>query len=290
MPEDKAPDRLAGLSYQISDRIGGDYLIRGILGGAKKSGMGVVYLVEHRSSPFPFVLKTYQEACEKTDFSDLFRREAEAWISVGVHPNIVKALWVDYVDFRLFVAAEYIATDTEGRCSIRDFIRCGAAHPFVVLAWAAQFCYGMNHARSRGLRVHRDIKPENLLIDQELNLKITDFGLASLYNTKGFVPAGTLPYMSPEQILSPQEIDHRADIYAFGIVAYELCAGGQYPYALPEESKDLEADFVRAHTKSFPRKIDTPLFPLIERCLRKNPADRYRDYSDLLADVEKISL
>jgi len=289
MTDGAGADCSEDLNYQIGDRIGGEYLIKDILGGPKQSGMGVVYLVEHRSLPFPFVLKTYQAAHKETDFSEQFREEAEAWISVGGHPNIVKALRVDCLDFRLFVAAEYIARDAEGRCSIRDFIRCSVSHPFVVLAWATQFCCGMNYARSKGVRAHRDIKPENLLVDPKRNLKITDFGLAHLHDTKDLVPAGTLPYMAPEQILAPQEVDHRSDIYAFGIVAYELCTGGQYPYEIPGKSRDFQADFVRAHTKLSPRKIDTPLFSIIERCLNKDPARRYQNYSDLLVDIEDVA-
>lgn len=277
------------LVYKIGDRIGGDYLIKNVFGGSGKSGMGIVYLVENRRLDYPFILKTYQDAKIGTTFADQFRKEAEAWIAVGVHPNIVKALWVNTIDFRLFVAAEFITKDAEGRNNVRDYISCGALNPFWVLTWAAQFCYGMRYSLAKGMHSHRDIKPENLMIGNNLSLKITDFGLASLSNSKNYQSGGTPPYMAPEQIITPHLVDHRADIYAFGIVMYEMFTGGQYPYDIPASSKNLEAEFFQAHIKANPRKINTPIFRLIERCLNKNPQERYQNYNEFLVDVQKTA-
>jgi serine/threonine-protein kinase len=232
--------------YKVGDRIGGDFLVKDVFGGTQASGMGVVYLVEHRGAVEPFVLKTYQDKDSAANLRGEFQKEAEAWVSVGIHPNIVRALWVDEFDFRLFVAAEYIPKDESGRNSVQDFL-CGLPlHPHWVIKWTAQFCYGMRYAMGKGLACHRDIKPANLMVDRELNLRISDFGLAVLNSQpndlKGH-PVGTVPYLAPEQVTNPGGVDHRADIYAFGIVMYGLLTGGGYPYRVRRDG-DVASEFI----------------------------------------------
>ncbi|MDP2646516.1 MAG: tetratricopeptide repeat protein [Desulfobacterales bacterium] len=287
--KDNESNKNDNLAYRVGDRIGGDYLIKDIFGGFQKSGMGVVYLVENRRWDCPFVLKTYQDARANTNFEQKFRKEAEAWVAVGVHPNIVKAHWVDSIDFRLFVAAEYIAKDSEGRNNLHDYISAGPLNPFWILNWAAQFCYGMKYALRNGMRSHRDIKPENIMVDSDWVLKVTDFGLAKLSSANLVTSGGTLPYMSPEQIITPLKVDHRADIYAFGIIMYGMFTGGRYPYAMPTDSKDPQAEFIKAHLHGSPQKIDTPLYQMIERCLRKDPQARYAGYDELLGEIQKVA-
>lgn len=276
------------LNYKIGDRISGDYLVKDIFGGENKSGMGVVYLVENRKFKFPFVIKTYQQANEQTDFAAQFKKEAEAWVSVGVHPNIVKALWVDVIDFRMFVAAEFIEKNEDGRNCIRDFISFSAIHPFWVLNWAAQFCYGMKYAQAKGLLFHRDIKPENLLVNSDRILKITDFGLASINQNASTFSGGTLPYMAPEQFSLSLKTDFRADIYAFGIIMYEMISGGSYPYDINLSGKNVMEEFINGHVKLKPKILDTPIFALIEKCLEKNPI-RFRRYDEFLEEIVKVS-
>ena len=94
---------------KIGETIVGEFKVHNIFGGEGKSGMGVVYLVTSRNYPTPFVLKTFQKA--ELNSVQRFHAEAEAWVSIGIHPNIVKALFVSEVNEQLFIAAEYIAPD-----------------------------------------------------------------------------------------------------------------------------------------------------------------------------------
>ncbi len=221
------------------DVIGGEYHIKQVFGGEGLSGMGVVYLVEDRSAPFPFILKSIQLGKDEK-LKELFQKEAKTWVDIGYHPNIVKALWVREIDDSLFVAAEFINPDENGWNTVQDYLKIIANSPIIILRWACQFCDGMEYAQHKGLRAHRDIKPENLMIDNAGNLKITDFGLAKVQESLVTFPtsipavkdassiAGTPSYMAPEQFADPGGVDHRADLYAFGIVLYNLAARGKY--------------------------------------------------------------
>lgn len=163
--------------YQLGEWIEGQYRVRRIFGGEGKSGMGVVYLVEGRSSEEPFVLKTFQRSGPTDDTLARFKREADAWLKLGRHPNIVPCLWVSEFSGQLFVAAEYVAPDLHGRKTLTDHVKSGSISLAQQVSWIAQFCYGMSHAVSQGLEVHRDIKPDNLMVDGLGRLRITDFGL-----------------------------------------------------------------------------------------------------------------
>jgi len=149
--------------YKIGDKIGGELSVIDIFGGETKSGMGVVYLVEDRETSFPYVLKTFQQKTG-TEGSKQFIAEAHAWIQSGVHENLVKAFWVREIDEQLFIAAEYIDYDEEGRNTLTSYIKIGQLKDSVILNWAAQFCYGMLYALSKGVLCHRDIKPDRYLV------------------------------------------------------------------------------------------------------------------------------
>lgn len=303
---------------KIGDTIVGEFKIHDIFGGEGKSGMGVVYLVTSRNYPNPFVLKTFQKA--EINSLKRFRAEAEAWVSIGIHSNIVKSLFVDEVNEQLFIAAEYISPDEYKRNTITDYLKQGGISTQNIIKWIAQFCYGMEYAISKGLKSHRDIKPDNLMIDEEGNLKITDFGLSKfdkefqqlneiklpkdnlfnkikqafkkseveepkvgLTNAGSFL--GTILYAAPEQILDATKADLRSDIYSFGIVLYQLL--GSYPYSL--KGKTTIEHYAIMHLTEPLIHINHPLSKIAYKCLERNPNERYQTFQELISDLQQIA-
>lgn len=292
-------------SYQVGETIAGAYLVEAVLGGAGLSGMGSVYKVRHRDLEDPLVIKTIQAEQHSRDLLARFRREAMLWVELGSHPNIVRAIDVRELDWQLAIIAEYIEPDSVGRNTVGQYIRSGAAGQHKALRWAQQFGFAMQHAASRGLHAHRDIKPDNLMVDAEGNLKVTDFGLARPFVAEpGFPtrssevgsPAGRLTmvgsllgtpiYMAPEQFLSSDQVDLRADLYAFGIVIYEVLSGGRFPY---RQAGDTMESLVRAHMTAEPEPLDTPMWPVVERCLQKQPAHRFQSIEAFLGAVAGVA-
>ena len=298
--------------YQVGDRINGEYLVSDVFGGENKSGMGVVYLVKDRERPEPFVLKTFQKPSSRVAKRQ-FLSEARSWVNAGAHPNLVKAFWVREIAEQIFVAAEFIARDDVGRNSVTDWLGAGPIGLGLVLNWAAQFAYGMEYAKSNGILVHRDIKPDNILVDKHATLKITDFGLAksidgphqpaartwwpfgkkktptSRSDTRTGSAMGTLPYMAPEQFSDAKRVDHRADLYSFGIILYQMVTQNGYPYKIDAGSENAAEAFYRAHLSQRPLNADNALMPVISRCLQKYPSDRFGSYKEFLTEIQEIA-
>lgn len=273
--------------YEPGDQIAGEFRVLQVFGGAGKSGQGVVYLVEEREAPGPFVLKTLQGAQDSGSKSRLIR-EAEVWVSLGFHPYIVPALWVRELDDQLFVAAEFIYPDAEGRSTLTHYIADGPMPLPVVCRWAVQFCDGLEYAVEKGLRAHRDIKPDNLMVGGDYELRITDFGLADLSANGREISGGTLHYMAPEQFTQPEAVDFRADIYAFGIVLFELLSGGAYPYRPPPVNESAAVNFARMHLEQEPFRAPGEFAGVVLRCMAKHPSKR-PSIAELRLNVEKIA-
>lgn len=303
--------------FKLGDILVGKFKILDIFGGEGKSGMGVVYLVTERNFQIPFVLKTFQK--DEGTSLQRFREEAKTWVNIGIHPNIVKALFVDEINEQLFIGAEYINPDENGRNSVTDYIEQGQISTQLIIRWTAQFCYGMDYAVSKGLKAHRDVKPDNLMVDENGNLKITDFGLSKfenlfkqlnheelqkgnlfdklkfifkkpdakpkevgLTNEGSFM--GTILYASPEQILDSSKVDFRSDIYSFGVVLYQLLSSGSYPYSL--HGKTTAEDLALMHFQESLIEIKHPLADIAYKCLAKNPNERYQNFKQILADIK----
>ena len=274
-------------NYAIGDSIAGEYQVLDKFAG----GMGFVYLVKHHSEDTPFVLKTLQRP-ENESGRAQFLREAEIWLGLGRHRNIVRARFVNLLDGRLFVAADYVPNTPDRGNSLQAYVGCTGVPDGLLLTWIAQFCHGMAHAQSHGVVAHRDIKPGNLMLMPDNELRITDFGLARSFTlpsgaVEGLAErrsiSGTLPYMAPEQFLAPGSIDHRADIYSFGITLYELIAG-----ARPFNESNQQA-LISEVLSGAPEAFDGPLWKICEKCLRKSAAARYQTFKDLLTDARVLA-
>jgi serine/threonine protein kinase len=298
--------------YKPGERIGGEYTVLKVFGGEEQSGMGVVYLVENREIPKPIVLKAFQHV-DGEEAKLQFFSEAHAWIKAGAHTNIVQAYWVREIAGQLFVAAEYVKPDEEGRNNLTHYLNSGQLRPETLILWAAQFCQGMGYAQSRGVLAHRDIKPDNLMIDGTATLKVTDFGMVksididtmprklgwwvfkkkqaveTISKTKTDSVMGRLPYMAPEQFIDAKAVDHRADIYSFGIILYQMVAGNRYPYRIRSDSTNIESEYFWAHSEQMPLPVVSVLMPVISRCLEKEPDRRYATFDAFLADLSGVA-
>ena len=201
-------------------------------------------------------------------------------------PNIVPAFWIDEIAGQIMIAAEYIQPDAGGRTNLRDVLSFGTLTLSRATLFTADFCFGMQHAKNRGVVAHCDIKPENLLIGESGILQITDFGLAlglSAYADElQRQIAGTPSYMAPEQWRG-EELTMTADLYAFGIVLYEMCFG-----RLPWTARSIP-DLCEQHLNATPAIPSHPLANVIDICLRKNSRERPQDPNALLSLIQPIA-
>jgi serine/threonine protein kinase len=160
------------------------------------------------------------------------------------------------------------------------------------IRWLITVAEGLRFAHSRGV-VHRDIKPSNVRVLEDGSIRLMDFGIAKVLDagqqlTGTNVSMGTSGYVSPEQ-LEGREIDHRADIFSFGVMAYELITGRR-PFAAPT----VQATLYKILTEEPPAvtslvpECPPALADCIERCLRKNRDERYPDCSALITDLEHV--
>jgi eukaryotic-like serine/threonine-protein kinase len=283
----------------IGYKIGNRFEIREIFGGGEiqgkknhdASGMGIVYACYDPKFNDTFALKTFQDKFwSLKENMDAFKNEADTWIRLGSHPNIVQAWWIEVLDNRPYIILEYIPPH-EGpepyskRNTLAHYLD-DVISLEQALDWAIQFCYGMEHATQHGLLVHRDIKPDNIMITEQKIIKITDFGIAQyVLPEKGLkewhdtLPRrGTPPYEAPES-----KKDIRSDIYAFGIVLHQMATAGKIPYsALYITGGDpadchLEIDDCNSHLSAY-----------VRRCIQGIPENRYQDFSTLRCDLEGL--
>lgn len=282
----RAPE-IGSRRYEAGESIGGEYQVLDVFSG----GMGLVYVVNHQKEDIPFILKTLQRPENESERKQ-FLREAEIWVGLGRHPNIVRARFVAMLDGQIFVAADYVPNTSDRGNTLEAYVGFDGIPAGLLLNWIAQFCHGMAHAQSHGVVAHRDIKPGNLMLTPDNGLCITDFGLArNLTLPSGAIEgvaerrsiSGTLPYMAPEQFIAPTAQDLRVDIYAFGITLYELISGSR-----PFVENDQQA-LLQQIIREAPKPLKSTLWPICERCLQKSPLKRYKTFGDLLADAEELA-
>ena len=211
--------------YQMSEGrflpgrlVAGRYRIIALLG---KGGMGEVYRADDLTLGQAVALKFLpDEAARDEGLLDRFRNEVRIARRVS-HPNVCRVYDVGDVDGQTFFTMEYV--DGEDLASLLR--RIGRLPPDKALDIARQLCAGLAAAHTKGV-LHRDLKPANIMLDGRGQVVITDFGLAGLAdNIRGNeIRSGTPAYMAPEQ-LAGKEVSPRSDIYALGLVLYEVFTG-----------------------------------------------------------------
>jgi len=241
-----------------------------------RGGMGVVYKARQPALDRMVALKILpQKMALDPDFQNRFIREAKALGSLS-HPNIVAVYDFGAEGGFFFFAMEFI----DGT-NLRQILRDRKLTPEQGLKIVPQICDALEYAHGEGV-VHRDIKPENILLDKRGRVKIADFGLAKLVGadapanlTMTNMVMGTPHYMAPEQVENPKGVDHRADIYAIGVVLYEMLTG-----ELPIGRFEMPSKMV---------KIDVRLDEVVLKALEKSPDKRYQAAGDVKEAVTKAT-
>jgi serine/threonine protein kinase len=252
-----------------------------------QGGMGTVYEAHHRYIEKRVALKLLNaEITEKPDALARFQREALSASTIG-HENIVA---IDdfgrLADGQVYLTMEYL----DGQ-PLNQVISQGAFSPAEVVDVAIQVCHGLAAAHAKGI-VHRDMKPENVfLVEDGRKVKIFDFGIAKVTRadtntnlTKTGAIFGTPNYMAPEQALG-KTVDHRADIYAMGVILYEMLTG-HVPFRSDSFLAILTQHVTRTPTppsEAAPeRQIPASLEQVVLKAMAKDPDDRYQDMGELV--------
>ncbi len=272
--------RLESWSYTI-DRSVGKYTIQHPIG---TGGWGIVYRGYHRALSMPVAVKMLKhDMAMEPLFLETFRREAQIIARLN-HQNIVQIFDIDEIYRTIFIIMEFL----EGEQLRTTLQRCGSLSVPQTVNYLKQILGGLHYAHEQGI-VHRDIKPENIFVMRDGRIKILDFGLAAPPGEEDLNLHGTLYYASPEQIEGDPE-DARSDIYALGIMAYELLCGKR-PY--PEDDLSQLMDL---HCKqAVPDPADTlPDLPetlrhFITKCCAIDPAQRYESAAEALAAIENLT-
>jgi serine/threonine-protein kinase len=274
----------------------GAYQITGLIG---VGGMGEVYRASDTKLGREVAIKTLpSELAKDPDRLARFQREAKLLAALN-HAHIAAIYGLHEHEGMQFLAMELVEGETLER-KLKD-----ARMPVEeALQLALQIAEALEAAHEKGV-MHRDLKPANIMVSGNGQVKVLDFGLAKAFTADpkqtavGHSPAlslamtqqglvlGTAGYMSPEQA-SGQATDQRADIWAFGVVLYEMLAGSplfsgeSVPHILADVLK-TEPDWSRLPTNLHPR-----LKLLLERCLKKKVRDRYHSMADVRVDIEDV--
>ncbi len=259
--------------YQVVQKIG-------------EGGFGEVYEGLDPSLNRKVAIKT----CSSNDeeLRQRFAREAEIAANLR-HPNIVSIFDFGHQDGTPYLVQEYLSgedldhkikrRETLPEATVRDVLK--------------QIASGLKYAHSRDV-VHRDIKPANIRILDDGQVRIMDFGIAKLLTaqtqlTRTGMALGTAAYLPPEQIMG-KGVDQRADLFSFGVLAYELITGGR-PFSGDSMSTIL---YAIAHREPEPVKSRCPGCPprlaaMIETCLAKDPDDRYPSFAEVIAELDGVA-
>jgi eukaryotic-like serine/threonine-protein kinase len=247
-------------------------------------GMSSVFRAHDRLLERTVALKILHEQFTRdADYVERFRREARS-VAQLAHPNIVTVIDRGEQDGRQYIVFEYI----DG-ANLKELVRNGAVPIEDALDLASQTGRGLAFAHGRGI-VHRDVKPQNVLLNDEGQAKVTDFGIARSLDVQGVTQTGTVlgtsDYIAPEQARG-EKVDPRTDIYSLGAVLFELLTG-EVPYpgdnfvAVAMRHLHDPPPSVRERRPDCPSRLDAA----IRRAMAKDPDDRFESMEEFLAELE----
>ena len=269
----------------VEGRVIGPYILRREIG---RGGMGVVYLADDTRLSRRVALKALSPGLgHELGGRERLRLEARAAAGLS-HPGIATVYALEEIGDALYLACEFVPGEP-----LRALLRSGPLPLEQVVDIATQLAKALAAAHTQGI-VHRDIKPENVMKTPSGVVKILDFGLARVENSgysrftqTGFI-LGTPAYLAPEQALG-QHVDFRADLFALGLLVYEL-ASGVNPFA----AKSITATIARIIEEEpgplsdvLPERVPE-LDRIVATCLRKDPLERYKSTQEIVVDLERL--
>jgi eukaryotic-like serine/threonine-protein kinase len=264
----------------VGELIAGRYELEKLVGSG---GMSNVFRAHDRLLERTVALKILHEQYTRDeDYVERFRREARA-VAQLAHPNIVTVIDRGEQEGRQFIVFEYV--DGE---NLKELSNRGPLEVREAIRLALQIARALSFAHERGL-VHRDVKPQNVLLNEDGQAKVTDFGIARSLDVHGVTQTGTVlgtsDYIAPEQARG-QKVDPKTDIYSLGVVLYELLSG-----EVPFSGDNFVAVAMRHVNEPVPsvleRRPDCPvrLDLAIQRAMSKDPEDRL-SMDDFAAELE----
>ncbi len=296
--------------WRIGDIIAEKYHVKEIIG---RGGMGIVYRVSHQEWDIDLAVKMpLLEMLTNELVKARFMIEAQTWIDLGLHPNIVQCWYVRELDGIPCVFMDYLAGG-----SLKDWMKQGrvkSAELDIILDVMIQACDGLGYAHQHGVEAHRDVKPANLLLSEEGEVHVTDFGIVKYKGSEEIeetgisgaplvrhhqtltmtgTDLGTPEYSAPEQWGHARHADARSDIYALGGILFELCCGrrvfddGTHRAPAPVLiGRHLFAPILDPRTLN-PHLPDC-LVNLMIRCLAKEPAERPQSMAEVRRQLAEI--
>ncbi len=267
----------------VGKRIDGRYEIREIIG---VGGMAVVYKAYDNIDDRIVAVKILKEEfLANEEFRRRFKNESKA-IAVLSHPNIVKVFDVSFGDRLQYIVMEYV----EG-ITLKEYIeQQQIINSKEVVHFTMQILRALQHAHDKGI-VHRDIKPQNIMLLQNGNIKVTDFGIArfSRSETRTMTESaiGSVHYVSPEQARG-EITDEKTDIYSVGVLMYEMLTG-ELPF---QSDSAISVALMQVNEDAVPpssinEDIPTGLEQITMRSMQKNQKERYQSAAEMLLDIEE---
>lgn len=268
----------------IGKKLEGRYEILELIGFG---GMAVVYkahdLLENR---FVAVKILKNEYLQSDDFKRRFRNESKA-IALLSHPNVVKILDVNFSDNIQYIAMEYIDGIT-----LKEYIeQQGSVKWKEAVHFTVQILRALQHAHDNGI-VHRDVKPQNVMLLQDGTIKVMDFGIARFARESGKTMTdkaiGSVHYISPEQAKG-DNTDEKTDIYAVGVILYEMLTGkvpfdGDTPISIALKQMQIDPPIPSSINPDIPIGLEE----IILRAMQKDPLLRYQTAAEMLRDIDEF--
>jgi WD40 repeat protein len=325
MAENQNPTDDAPRTWKVGDVIADLYEVTGVLG---EGAFGIVHKVHHRGWNMDLAVKSpKEEILWNENAVRRFLREAETWVTLGLYPHIASCYYVRVLGGlpRMFI--EYADGGT-----LRDWLNDGKVKDWhTILDIAIQICYGLSFAHKKGL-VHRDLKPGNCLMMSDGTLKLTDFGLVKAVLSEDLPSAGdmtrigdmtgtasvpdrvprqirdrvpgpmltaagrmgTPEYMAPEQWSNPATATAAADIWAFGVMLYELTCGKRPFEMQPDEPEDafcarmVKSNWAYPNPRELRSDMPQRQVEVVTRCLSPTVEERPQDVEVIAAEIDQL--